>query len=707
MKRTGFLTLLLVLAGCNLFPPPGGSGPRVNSVTPADNATNVSVGARVIATLNLPNGAVNVTSANENTVRLTNADTGQAVSADVSVNNDTETLTLEPLTQLEFGTPYRFEVTSSVTDEEGGAFAGHSSAFTTVSSDAPSVIKSGPADGEVGVPVDTNVAAEISTDGGVAPNSITEASVYLSEASGARVPGGLGTSGGGDIVTFNPEGPLKVNTRYQFNVTSAVTDRSGAAFIPYTATFTTGSDTGLPLPTDVVTIAQPTAARKRHTSLAVDPGGSYLYASTGDGEIRRYPVGGDGTLGAPETLTRLAEADGTQRIIVGLTFDPASTAQNPIVWATHSSLSQGFDGDIEPGITAFWSGKLTRLSGPTLQTVQDYVVGLPRSNKDHLTNSVAFNSREPGVLYFTQGSNTAMGAPDKTWGYQPERVLSGAVLRLDTNSYSSWPLNAQTEDGGTYDPYAPGAPLTVYATGTHNSYDLVWHSSGNLYVPANGSNRGGNVPRYNPLPGTCENRPEGGYSGPVLDSPSDVNGVYTATGTDDLGQTVSVEGWRIDTILNDYLFKIKKGGYYGTPNPKRCEWILNGGGVGLSEYPNTKIAQYAASVEPDPNYLGPAGDFGRNISPNGALEYRGTAFPGLRGKLLVVRYSGYDDVVAVTLGTDGDATAISPIIATPAGLEDPLDITESPTTGNLYVSWFNERGGSGAPEAGITLLRPQ
>ena len=169
-----------------------------------------------------------------------------------------------------------------------------------------------------------------------------------------------------------------------------------------------------------------------------------------------------------------------------------------------------------------WAGKLTRLSGPNLETVQDVVIGLPRSSKDHVTNSVAFNPAEPGVVYFVQGSNTAMGAPDSAWKFQEERVLSGAVLRLDTNLLGSTPLDVQTEGGGNYDPYAPNAPLTIYATGTRNSYDLVWHSNGNLYVPANGSAAGGNIPRYDPIPGTCEHRPDGGYSGPVLDDPSDV-----------------------------------------------------------------------------------------------------------------------------------------------------------------------------------------
>lgn len=710
MKRIGILALLLTLTGCDFLMDivtPGGSL-RVVSVTPRDNATDVPVGSRVVATLNLPSGGLDLTSVNTNSVRLVNAGTGTPVAATVTPDNDAETLTLVPSAALAYNTAYRFELTSAVVDGEGQAVPEYSSSFTTVSGDVPSVSESRPADGEMGVRTDIPlIAADVTNaDGGVNKATVTEDSVYLIEtAGGSRVPGSVGSSGAGDSITFNPSSPLATNTSYQFNVTSAVTERTGGTpFAPYTATFTTGGATGGPLPTNIATVPQAAAAGQRFSSLAVDPSGTYLYALTTIGEIRRYPIGSDGTLGAPEPLNTLVDPDGTTRIAIGLTFDPASTPQNPIVWVTHSSLPQDYDGQINRGITAFWSGKLTRLSGPTLQTVQDVVVGLPRSNKDHLTNSIAFNPAEPGVVYFIQGSNTAMGAPDSPWGFQPERALSGAVLRLDTNLLSSLPLDAKTEDGGTYNPFAPNAPLTVYGSGTRNSYDLVWHSNGNLYVPANGSAAGGNVPRYAPLPGTCEAR--GGYNGPVVANQSDLD-KYQATGVNDLGQTVSVDGWRVDQTLNDYLFKIEEGGYYGYPNPKRCEWILNGGAVGFPGYESTVIDAYPSGTGYDPDYRGPAGDFGKNISPNGAVEYKGSAFPTLQGKLLVVRYGGGDDVAAVTLGGDGNATSIEAIIETPANLVDPLDITENPSNGYLYVSWYNELGGDAAPNAGITLLRPQ
>lgn len=306
MKRTGFLTLLLILAGCDLFPPPGGSGPRVLSVTPAEGAANVSVGATVIAQLELPNGGVNVTTANDAAVRLVGSGTGEAVAASVFANNDAESLTLSPAGEREFGTLYRFEVTSGVVDENAQAFTEHSSTFTTVPEDVPSVIRSRPADGAVNVPVDAGISTDL--NGVVDRTSVGDDSVYLVQvATGERVSGQPGYSGGDDTFNFVPGQPLTTNTTYRFYVTGAVRDTNGAAFVPYTATFTTGDDAGPAVPTGIVSVPQPTAAGDRHSSLTFGPDGN-LYAATLDGRIKRYPVAADGALGTPTMISALQKA---------------------------------------------------------------------------------------------------------------------------------------------------------------------------------------------------------------------------------------------------------------------------------------------------------------------------------------------------------------------------------------------------------------
>ena len=406
-----------------------------------------------------------------------------------------------------------------------------------------------------------------------------------------------------------------------------------------------------------------------HSSLTMGPDGK-LYASTIEGLIKRFTVKADGTLEDPELLYSLQDDAGQRipRLTIGLTFDPAATADSLVVWVTHSSftLSDGPD----------WDGKLTRLSGPALKTVQDVVVHLPRSANDHLPNSIAFGP--DGALYFTQGSNTAMGSADNYWKNREEHLLSAAVLRLDLAKLdpAALPLDAKTSEGGSYDPYAPNAPLTIYASGIRNAYDLLWHSNGELYVPSNGSGAGGNTP-------------------------TSVNGIRRIDGSVYAGPQVPALT-NIQQIQKDYLFRVEKGGYYGHPNPTRGEYVMNGGNP-TSDEDSAQLNRYPVGTLPDTNWRGYSFEFARHDSPNGIIEYKGDAFNGaLKGKILVLRFIVTRDIMVLEPGGDKkDIIKATEGWAVPGfyGFLMPLDLTEDLNTGNIYVSEF---GGDGQ----ISLLRP-
>lgn len=564
-----------------------------------------------------------------------------------------------------------YVMTAKAIDTKGLTTTSSSVTISVVKHSNPSVVSVDPPDKSTNVNIDESISTNLLylPDGGIDNNTITSSSVYLTEsATGKIVSSNVNGTGGGDAITLVPASFLKKNTVYKLHITSGVKDANGTSFAPYTSTFTTNSasigTTGIQFEKVALTNAV-----GRHTCVTIGPDGK-LYALKDDGLIKRFVINSNGTLGDPEMIYSLQDSYGPRQktLSIGLTFDPSSTASNLIAYVTHCNTYAFFQ-------APDWDDKLTKLSGNNLQTVQDILINLPRSAKDHVTNSIAFGP--DGALYFTQGAICAMGQGDATWNYRKEHLLTCAVLRLDRSKLGTLPLDVKTTDaGGSYNPYAANAPLTIYASGVRNSYDLVWHSNGNLYAATNGSAAGGNTPAS--VNGTM--RTDGStYSGPKV------------PGLTNVQQTQS-----------DFLYQIVKGGYYGQPNPTRGEYVLNGGNP-TSSQDVAEVPAYPIGTLPDKNWRGNIFDFQNNVSPDGFIEYKSNTFNGaLKGKLLFVRYSAYDDIITLTPGTNDDIISSVEGSSTPGftGFIDPLDITEDVKTGNLYVSEY------GGDKGTITLLRP-
>jgi regulation of enolase protein 1 (concanavalin A-like superfamily) len=535
----------------------------------------------------------------------------------------------------------------------------------------PTVTSTNPVNGAFGVLRNAFVSADVDLPVSRIDSSTLNANVVLFRTSDLlAIPGVINTTGGGDAIIFQPSSLLDPNTSYTFQVGSGVKDLNGNTFTPYSATFSTGTETGQsPSNISFEKVPLPASTGQTYTSVTIGPDHK-LYASTIDGLIQRFSISGDGSLGSAQTITTVQTSNGGSRAITGIAFDPSSTAGNLILWVSHSQgvLTNATD----------WTGKISKLTGSNLTNYQDVVIGLPRSISDHMNNQLVFGP--DGLIYFAQASNTAMGAPDSTWGNRSEHLLNAAILQLDPSKISNFPLNVQTESTpNPYDPFAANAPLKIYASGVRNSFDLVWASNGHLYAPTNGSASGGATPG-SPNPAFSNSRIDqgiyGNYTGPV------VPGISKITQTED-----------------DWLFDVQNLGYYGHPNPSRYEWVMNGGNP-TSGLDDAEVSQYPVGTQPDRNYRGAAFDFGAHYSPNGIIQYSGGAFSGaLNGKILVVRYSGGDDIAILTPNADG---SISPAMLTGlpgmTGFVDPVDLTEDQSTGFLYVA---EYGGQK-----ITLLRP-
>ena len=100
-----------------------------------------------------------------------------------------------------------------------------------------------------------------------------------------------------------------------------------------------------------------------------------------------------------------------------------------------------------------------------------------------------------------------------------------------------------------------------------------------------------------------------------------------------------------------------------------------------------------------PNWKAPAWDFGKHFSPDGIIEYSGSAFGGmLDHKYLVATYGGGDNILVLSPDAGGNITSVESGFAGLTGFQNPLDLTEDKRTGLIYVA---EYGGQR-----ITLLRP-
>ncbi|MDB5060214.1 MAG: hypothetical protein JWP67_57 [Mucilaginibacter sp.] len=575
----------------------------------------------------------------------------------------------------------------------------------------PYVISTTPLNGAKKVSVNTvSIAANnlyvpvvSGTTGGVNNSTITSTSVKLMklvDTTYTQVSGVVQGSGGGDAISFSPSNNLAPATTYKFIITSAVKSYSGAAFAPYEATFSTDEakldTTGL-LNAQFTKVPISGTQNIKYSTLKIGPDGK-LYALRLDGIIERFNINHtDGTLTNKYTINTIYNKYGA-RSAIGLTFAPQATATNLIAWVSHCSAGLAMAPEFD--------GNISRLNGGNLESEQLMITKLPRSTRDHLVNSLAFGP--DGALYFCQGSNSSAGSYDNDW-QRNESLLSGTVLRLDPNKLSSFtlPLDVKTTTNqsiinsapsssakmsdGTYNPYATNSPLTIYASGVRNAYDLVWHTNGQLYVPTNGSGGGGNSPAS--VAGT---RKVNGsfYNGPVIPATTGVKAQV------------------------DWLFRVnplKPVGFYGHPNPLRGEYVINRG------YPDNPL--YGSNIVADNNFR-PGYNFGLNHSPNGVIEYKSNTFNGvLKGKLLVCRFSGGGDIIVMEpgsmvkrsdVGSDDRIYDIVKVVTGASnsglvgmsGFANPLDIIEDVVNGNLYVIEYNWNNLS-AYKSQITLLRAQ
>ena len=221
--------------------------PTVQTVSPANSATNVAVTTAVNITFS---EAMDASTINGTTISLKNTATSAAVAGVVTYNSGTHVATFTPNVSLSNATGYTVTVTTGVKDVAGNAMASQfTSTFTTAAAPdntPPTVTSTSPANSAINVAISTVVTATFSEAMDATTISGTTFTLKVTSG-GAAVAGAVTYDPATHIATFTPTAPLANNTNYTATITTGVKDVAGNALaVNKVFTFTTIPDTTPP-----------------------------------------------------------------------------------------------------------------------------------------------------------------------------------------------------------------------------------------------------------------------------------------------------------------------------------------------------------------------------------------------------------------------------------------------------------------------------
>ena len=383
---------------------------------------------------------------------------------------------------------------------------------------------------------------------------------------------------------------------------------------------------------------------KNPTSLQIGPNGN-LYVAERDGYIWEYEVTRTNTntysvtnsdkIGLVQSMQNHND-DGSVnnnvkgRLITGILV--VGTANKPEIFVASADPRQaagpsGNDSNLDTNSVII--SKLTK-NGNNWNK-KDLVRDLPRSEENHVGNGMQL-SPNGNILYIAMGGHTNMGLPSNNFAGIPEYALSAAIVAINLNQIGNNTYDLPTLDDedrpGTTDNNDPfggnngknmaileaNGPVSIYAPGFRNAYDLLLTDDGRMYTVDNGPNAGwGDLPA-----GNC------------LDTYKDKGG----------------------TTYGDGLHFIKNKGYYGGhPNPTR------GSKNNTFNESNPQSPIQGAANPTECNYKVPGqGDGALHVfgsSTNGLTQYTASNFSGsMKGDLLAASFN--KSVYRIQLNNTGD-----------------------------------------------------
>ena len=508
--------------------------------------------------------------------------------------------------------------------------------------------------------VATDVSINLRFSDALNPKTLTH--LRLIDPTDASVPIRIATDLTNASITITPEVDLMSESLYRLIGTADVQSQSGQKLTPFERRFRTGNS---PSGQSMLFESETFDNTRSMTTILFGPD-RRLYAASAFGELVRWDIDESGQ---PYDRTVLLSDSTTSRQYIDLEWDPEATAERLILWASFAERLAERDERF------YFTGTVVRIELGEQITERTVIRGLPHGRErqggfdtlPHQPNGLVFRH---GKLYQTVGSTSSSGGP-ANWGL-PEQPLSASVLEYDYPSISE-PVDVHPDSIG--DLTSAESPVRIFASGVRNALELVAHSNGRLYTATNLNDRAGpqdGVPDHPKLPG-------------------------------DQNQLI-----RMTTPDQESLLIIEQGRHYGFPNPSRGQYVLQGGNPSDGVDP-FEIADYPIGTQPDtgfaPELMHPIWQQG-GTSANGMIEYRPASPHPATGCLLCCFYSS-QRIAVLRLGDDGLPVDIAPL-RSPNGklsFNGPLDITQDPATGNLYIADFGTQNRFGA-NGSLKLLRP-
>ena len=408
------------------------------------------------------------------------------------------------------------------------------------------------------------------------------------------------------------------------------------------------------------------------TAVTFGPDGNLYYQEV-DGDIFRSGINPDGTSTGRQ---QVFDAPAGQFFSIGLEFSPGATANNLEAFVSYSNSNTATTSNVGRLVLPSLGVTTPATSVDRTTLITGLTTGDPANGGGgHTTNQFAFNPNNPNQLFFNSGSNSGNG--------DNEAPLSAATLVADVSALTALSSPLDVSNGvSTTD------PVQIYATGVRNAFDLVFHSSGELFTGINGNDGPSSTPDD---PSTPANEAVGGP-----------------------GNIVNPD----ETVA-----RLTQGGFFGQPNNVREEFIPFGGNPDSEQTP-FEVSQLPVGTQPNPLF-NPDDNFNLienrapgstgSVSPNGIAEF--TANTGLQGDLLVALFGGDDLIQTIDVDEDGNFVGTTNVLrdenndplnfsffdGTPGGpAGSPLDLVVDPTSGRIFVGLLRGNGTSGD----IVLLTP-